>query len=214
MPLSEKIQTLRKERNLTQEALADQLNVSRQALSKWELGASTPEADKIVQLSEFFNVTTDYLLKDVEVNHNTKKFISNPRVIILLSTALSLIGLIVALAMGLDGASIFYMSFTKVAAGLIFQVLSILDFELLLSPLAKKEHKSIRSIFYGINTWIITLIPIILFFGSFDKFIFFIIPIQDELLRYVFVFGFYIIYNFLISFVLFRVYKSNKSNNE
>lgn len=208
MPLSEKIQTLRKERNLTQEALADQLNVSRQALSKWELGASTPEADKIVQLSEFFNVTTDYLLKDVEVKQNTKKTINNPRVILLLTSSLTLIGLIIALAMGLDGSNIFYISFSNVSIGLIFQVIAVLAFELLLSSLAKKEHKSIRSIFYGINTWLITLIPIILFFGSFDIFIFFIIPIRDELFRYAFVFGFYILLNLLISLFLFKVYKT------
>lgn len=211
MPLSEKIQTLRKEHNLTQEALADQLNVSRQALSKWELGASTPEADKIIQLSEFFNVTTDYLLKDVDIIQNNKKSINNPRVIILLSTAFSLIGLIVGLAMGLDGASIFYMSFTNVSIGLIFQVWAVLAFELLLSSLAKNEHTSTRSIFYGINTWIIALIPIILFFGSFDKFIFFFIPIQDELFRYAFMFGFYILLNLVISIILFRVYKSTKT---
>lgn len=211
MPLSEKIQTLRKERNLTQEALADQLNVSRQALSKWELGASTPEADKIVQLSEFFNVTTDYLLKDVEVKQNTKKSINNPRVILLLTSSLTLIGLIIALAMGLDGSNILYLSFSNVSIGLIFQVIAVLAFELLLSSLAKKEHKSIRSIFYGINTWLITLIPIILFFGSFDQFIFFIIPIRDELFRYAFVFGFYILLNLLISLFSFKVYKSNKT---
>lgn len=211
MPLSEKIQTLRKEHNLTQEALADQLNVSRQALSKWELGASTPEADKIIQLSEFFNVTTDYLLKDVDIIQNNKKSINNPRVIILLSTAFSLIGLIVGLAIGLDGASIFYISFTNVSIGLIFQVWAVLAFELLLSSLAKNEHTSTRSIFYGLNTWIITLIPIILFFGSFDKFIFFFIPIQDELFRYAFMFGLYILLNLVISIILFRVYKSTKT---
>ncbi len=211
MPLSQKIQTLRKERNLTQEALADQLNVSRQALSKWELGVSTPEADKIVQLSEFFNVSTDYLLKDVEVNQSTKKSINNPHVIILLSTALSLIGLIIGFAMGLDGASIFYMSFTNVSIGLIFQVWAVLAFEILLSSLSKSKHTPTRSIFYGLNTWIITLIPIILFFGSFDKLIFFFIPIQDELYRYAFLFGFYILLNLLISIILFRVYQSNKT---
>lgn len=211
MPLSDKIQNLRKERNLTQEALADQLNISRQALSKWELGASTPEADKIVQLSEFFNVTTDYLLKDVEVKQNTKKTINNPRVILLLTSSLTLIGLIIALAMGLDGSNIFYMSFSNVSIGLIFQVIAVLAFELLLSSLAKKEHKSNRSIFYGINTWFITLIPIILFFGSFDIFIFFIIPILDELLRYVFMFGLYFFLYSFISFILFRIYKSNRT---
>ena len=61
--------------------------------------------------------------------------------------------------------------------------------------------------------WIMAMItiPIILFFGSFDKFIFFFIPIQDELFRYAFMFGFYILLNLVISIILFRVYKSTKT---
>ena len=48
---------------MTQAALAEQLEVSRQTVSKWELGAALPELDKLVALSELFHVSTDYLLK-------------------------------------------------------------------------------------------------------------------------------------------------------
>ena len=62
--LGEKIASLRKKRGMSQEAFAELLDVSRQAVSKWESGSSFPEIDKIVKISEFFGVTTDYLLKD------------------------------------------------------------------------------------------------------------------------------------------------------
>lgn len=66
MNLAEKLQQLRKRNNLSQEQLADKLGISRQSISKWESEQSAPEIDKIVQLSEIFGVTTDYLLKDIE----------------------------------------------------------------------------------------------------------------------------------------------------
>ena len=64
MILAEKIALLRRKNGWSQEELADQLAVSRQAVSKWESGASIPDLDKILKLSELFQVTTDYLLKD------------------------------------------------------------------------------------------------------------------------------------------------------
>ena len=57
MEFSEKLITLRKGRDLTQEQLAEQLNVSRQSISKWESGQVIPEVEKIVELSKVFNVT-------------------------------------------------------------------------------------------------------------------------------------------------------------
>ena len=64
MTLGEKIQQLRKETGLSQETLAEQLGVSRQAISKWELGEATPDTDKIVRLCRLFHISTDYLLFD------------------------------------------------------------------------------------------------------------------------------------------------------
>ena len=64
MILADKIAQLRRQQGWSQEELANQLDVSRQAVSKWESGASIPDLDKILKLSELFNVSTDYLLKD------------------------------------------------------------------------------------------------------------------------------------------------------
>ena len=62
--LGTKIQQLRKDNGMSQEELASKLTISRQAISKWELGESMPDTENIVQLSKLFSVTTDYLLCD------------------------------------------------------------------------------------------------------------------------------------------------------
>ncbi len=64
MKLNEKIYECRKKSGMSQEALAEKAGVSRQAISKWEIGTAVPELGNIVVLSEIFGVTTDWLLKD------------------------------------------------------------------------------------------------------------------------------------------------------
>lgn len=68
MLLADKIYQLRKQMDISQEELAEKLNVSRQSISKWESAMSIPDIDRIIQLSKFFNVSTDYLLKDDNEN--------------------------------------------------------------------------------------------------------------------------------------------------
>ena len=64
MTLADKIIKLRKQHGWSQEDLADKMDVSRQAVSKWECAQTIPDIEKILQLSQLFNVSTDYLLKD------------------------------------------------------------------------------------------------------------------------------------------------------
>ena len=64
MILAEKVIYLRKQKGWSQEELADQLEISRQSVSKWESAASIPELDKIIRMSNIFGVSTDFLLKD------------------------------------------------------------------------------------------------------------------------------------------------------
>lgn len=64
MIFADKLIQLRKKSGWSQEYLAEQMNVSRQSVSKWEGATSVPELAKIVRLSELFGVSTDYLLKD------------------------------------------------------------------------------------------------------------------------------------------------------
>ena len=61
--LAKKICLLRTQAQMTQLTLAERLEVSRQTVSKWEIGTAQPELDKLVALSELFHVSTDYLLK-------------------------------------------------------------------------------------------------------------------------------------------------------
>lgn len=70
MILAEKITELRKKAGLSQEQLAEAVGVSRQAISKWESAQSIPDMNKILALSKFFGVSTDYLLKD-ELSEST-----------------------------------------------------------------------------------------------------------------------------------------------
>ena len=64
MKFNEKLIELRKQRGLSQEALGYELNVTRQTISKWELGVSTPEMDKLVELSKYFNISLDVLINE------------------------------------------------------------------------------------------------------------------------------------------------------
>lgn len=73
MILAEKIMSLRKRNGWSQEELAEQLDVSRQSVSKWESGASIPDIEKIIKMSQLFSVSTDYLLKDSEEEEDISK---------------------------------------------------------------------------------------------------------------------------------------------
>lgn len=70
MTIGIKIQTLRKQRGMSQEQLAEALGVSRQAVSKWESEQSVPDIDKIIAICDFFGVTTDYILRDAELTQS------------------------------------------------------------------------------------------------------------------------------------------------
>lgn len=76
MILADKIIRLRKKNGWSQEELAEKMNVSRQAVSKWESAQTIPDLDKILRLGELFGVTTDYLLKDNMENEEFTEDIS------------------------------------------------------------------------------------------------------------------------------------------
>lgn len=71
MTFGETLKSLRKAKGLSQEQLAETLNIARQTISKWELNQSTPDMNYIAQLSEFFNVSTDYLIKGEHKEENS-----------------------------------------------------------------------------------------------------------------------------------------------
>lgn len=68
MIFSEKLQMLRKTKGYTQEKIAEMLDVSRQAIAKWEAGLSYPDIFNLIQISNLFHVTVDYLIKEQDCN--------------------------------------------------------------------------------------------------------------------------------------------------
>ena len=83
MIIAEKIKQLRKDNSMTQEDLAEKLNVSRQTISKWETSVTIPDADNIVAISKLFNITTDELLDyRVETVQKKKQFIMDMAVLL------------------------------------------------------------------------------------------------------------------------------------
>lgn len=66
MKFHEKLYMQRKKSGMTQQDLAEKLNVSRQAVSRWEMGTAMPEIDNLIAMSDLFGVSLDYLLKEQE----------------------------------------------------------------------------------------------------------------------------------------------------
>lgn len=78
MRFEEKIVELRKAKGLSQEELAEQLGVSRQAVSRWELGNTLPDITNLVQLCELFGVSADFLIRE-EADKDSKKSLQNTK---------------------------------------------------------------------------------------------------------------------------------------
>ncbi len=120
MKLSEKIFDLRKKMGLSQDELAEKLNVSRQSVSRWEVGSASPDAENLKQLSSIFGVSVDYLLNDDSDNDAThsdskkaetnepKKQLSFVSLLFLISTVFSSIAAVLFLVIAIDRLSIVF----------------------------------------------------------------------------------------------------------
>ncbi|MBQ3181737.1 MAG: helix-turn-helix transcriptional regulator, partial [Clostridia bacterium] len=74
MKIGEKIANLRIMAGMSQEQLAENLDVSRQSVSKWEMDQALPQLDKVIELCELFKISTDSLLKEkIEISKNRQK---------------------------------------------------------------------------------------------------------------------------------------------
>ena len=96
MTLSEKLYNLRRKQGLSQEALAEKLNCSRQVISKWENGTTTPDAEMLQKYSEYFCVSIDYLVKE-DIDESTsiqpaEKNSRNNKLLGILGIVISLLG--------------------------------------------------------------------------------------------------------------------------
>lgn len=163
MTIADRIQSLRKTKGISQEELADQIGVSRQAISKWESDQSCPEVDKIILLSDYFGVTTDFLLKGTEAKSEEGEKANVPekreddvkiaKIYTTAGTAINLIGLVGAIRLWIDKQTP-----TSVALGVILMALGC--FMYTLGQIMGKSTVAIRKWFFTINIWFFLLMPV------------------------------------------------------
>lgn len=134
MDLGKKIMTMRNEKNLSQEQLAEKLNLTRQTISNWENGKFYPDIDSLVNLSKFFNVSLDdllsyddkvldYLKDSTDIVKSNKNILYAVLLNILLIIAFIIVGIIFN-----ESASIIIIIFT----------VSIISFSFLFYQIIKK----------------------------------------------------------------------------
>ena len=147
MNISDRIQSLRKAKGITQEQLADAVGVSRQAVSKWEAEQSVPDLERVVAMAEYFDVTTDYLLRGIEPapKKGSGSRVS-PRTMCIIATALDVAGLILG-----GGLWFEYQNWLCVAVMLIFQLAAVTVW-----LLTKGER---LRWFWAVNVWFLSVIP-------------------------------------------------------
>lgn len=158
MNIADRIQHLRKSKGISQEELADKIGVSRQAVSKWESEQSAPDIEKIVLLSDFFDVTTDYILKGIEpVPHETisEKKKPDANIFAITGTAFNFIGIVVS-------AMIWYEKqiATATAIGLIFIIMGCMIYSIGMTIADKDTKMKAKRIFWALNVWTLTFMPL------------------------------------------------------
>ena len=154
MLLGEKLRKLRIARQLSQEQLAEKLQVSRQAISKWELGESMPDTENLILLSKFYGVSIDYLLLNelnISSELETKRSRSFP--IFIFGMGGLVIGLILSIVLWCT-----YQSILMVSIGLIIQIISVTVVLIKQSELSSQ----LQRLFLMLSVWMI--FPFICFY--------------------------------------------------
>ncbi len=155
MTIADRIQSLRKAKGISQEELADKIGVSRQAVSKWESEQSMPDLEKVVFLSEFFGVTTDYLLKGIEPEKSACAQLLNANIFVMIATALNLLGLFLACAVWHEEQSAMAL-----VIGFIFMACGVLTFGIGMYFSAPETKAAAKHHFWNINVWVLILMPL------------------------------------------------------
>lgn len=158
MNIADRIQHLRKGKGISQEELADKLGVSRQAISKWESEQSSPDIEKVIIMSEYFEVTTDYLLKGIEpVPDETAAQGQKPDagIFAIVGTALNVMGVVVA-------AMIWYEKqvATATAAGLLLMIVGCMVYGAGMTLSEPGSRKRAKKGFWTVNVWVLTFVPL------------------------------------------------------
>lgn len=177
MTLGEKIIHLRKKRGLSQEELAITLNVSRQAVSKWETGEAKPDTDKVVALAEYFEVTTDWLLRDIaplETHTGTDAHMSPAQ-------ARAGAPLLLCLTLGASACGLFLLFYGRFVSasdipsviGLILQICAIamaMGFGLYLkNGIDAAQGSGFIRAFWRVDIWMVALLPLRMLYFTFMR---------------------------------------------
>ena len=161
MNIADRIQHLRKTKGLSQEELADKIGVSRQAVSKWESEQSTPDIEKIILLSDYFETTTDYLLKGIEPSNEFEKKWS-AMIFSAAGTIVNVTGLISAIVVWIEQQRVY-----AVGIGLIIMLLGTGIF-ITGQFISAREKTRAKRVFMLINVWILLFIPLSCCFNILD----------------------------------------------
>ena len=181
MNLADRIQRLRKSRGISQEELADRIGVSRQAVSKWESGQTSPDLEKIVLLSDYFEVTTDYLLKGVSPGQPaptraeqtragqdqnapdqtapaqiaSARAVPDVRIFVMAGSAVNFTGLIAAVMIWYERQTA-----AATAAGLILMVAGCVVYGTGILRADGETKGRAKKTFWSVNVWILPFIPL------------------------------------------------------
>lgn len=153
MNIADRIQHLRKSQGISQEELADKIGVSRQAVSKWESEQSIPDIEKIILLSDYFETTTDFLLKGIEPAQEIEKKCS-AMVFAIVGAILNAIGLVSSIIIWIERQTVY-----AVGIGLVVMLLGTGIF-LIGQFIDTKDQLKAKRIFLLPSVWIILFIPL------------------------------------------------------
>ena len=165
MTFGEKLQQLRKGRGWSQERLAEEIPISRQAVSKWESGAAAPDTENVVRLSAIFGVSTDYLLhddftgdEDIPAVKRREEELQKAR-----NRDTAMMVLMGIMAMGLFWqlvGALIYQSHLIVLLGMTAHIVIIIAFESLFRRYqGDPEAREQRLLFWQLTVWFVSLFP-------------------------------------------------------
>ena len=155
MTLAHRIQQLRKQKGISQEELADQVGVSRQAVSKWESEQSTPDLDKILLLSQYFGVSTDYLLQGIQPAPAPKEEKPDGRIFTIVATVLNLLGVLITCLVWRES-----QQEGSLIIGAVFLALGCMVFGIGMVESAPQSKPRAKRNFWTVNIWLLTFLPI------------------------------------------------------
>lgn len=156
MNIADRIQHLRKTKGISQEELADKIGVSRQSVSKWESEQTTPDIEKIILMSDYFEVSTDYLLKGIEIvadDTGERKEKPDASVFAIAGTAFNFIGLISSIVLWFE-----MKKAVIIALGLIFIVMGCMIYAIGMTVSDGKKKDSAKKLFWKSNIGIFIII--------------------------------------------------------